>query len=921
LLALPILNYGKKEAMRSSSILLLFFVCNALNNWFLYSQDNEAFTNQSMAEKVYLQLDNDIYANDDTIWFKAIVLNAVSHNLNFNSNIMYVDLISFEEKIIESKIIKLKEGIGEGYFDLNIANPEGVYQIRAYTEWNKNFGGDFIYSQYIQIYRDSQYDIPYPIIGNFKRVDTTITYNVFEVDLYPDRIDSNHNSRSLKAFVEVDGKTDTIWLNRSKDLKFIMNFSVHRNVNAIKVGFETKTGLAYGEEFYPDFDTIDIQFFPESGKLIENLSTKVGFKAVNVNGKGISVEGQILDINGRVLTRFKSNKLGMGCFKLQSVKRSYNYLAVLTMADGRQVNNEYLLPQVHSRGDILNITERIGVIIAANYSNHRTNETTQLKVTARGQEYFNSKVSLIDGKYIFSISKKKLPEGICVFTIYDQDELPVAERLYFNEREDRLINIETKLDQSIYSQREKVILSLNTQDDEDIGLSTNNSILVIQKDRFEYSKNNKTNILSYMLLESEIKGHIENPNLYFSDHSDLDIDNLMLTQGWRNYKYNKTLSRRKFKKETGLSVSGVVNTIKRNSKQATIELMFMIFDTKKHLLTQEIIVPGRFEFNLPDLYGDVKDFVIVPIDSEEKNKLKIAVNKKKQLPVSFDYMKKAVVLDSLVEQIITDNRSIKQAKDEFFDNLQGVTMLDEVFLEDYEMTPERKEMFDKYGKPDVVIEGEDIQEGEQDWSYGLYSVLMFSFPDKIRITRDMFRNLNAESIINSKGHVTLVVVDGVPVQKIDSALVQHMNVKEIKSVEVIDFPNNWLKLYLQVYPDARPPYPTGSIISIYTQSGLGLYGALNSKETIPVNSLKVFSPTKEFYIPKYDLEESIESDQPDLRSTIFWEPIHLTNKEGEGTMSYYHSDNTGDFKIIIESISEDGRLGYKELEYQVEPNN
>ena len=43
---------------------------------------------------------------------------------------------------------------------------------------------------------------------------------------------------------------------------------------------------------------------------------------------------------------------------------------------------------------------------------------------------------------------------------------------------------------------------------------------------------------TYMLLASELKGHIENPNYYFKDNSARTahhLDLLMMTQGWRRY--------------------------------------------------------------------------------------------------------------------------------------------------------------------------------------------------------------------------------------------------------------------------------------------------------------------------------------------------------------------------------------------------
>ncbi|WP_299524434.1 hypothetical protein [Winogradskyella sp.] len=903
------------------SVILFFQLCIF---GALHAQIADAFAHEALAEKVYLQLDNNVYTTDNTIWFKAIVANATLHNSHITSNILYVDLISFEEKVVDSKVIKLKKGVGQGYFDLNSTYPEGVYQIRAYTEWNKNFGYNFVFDTYIQIFSDLENEFSSAGIDNVRRIDSSNTAYKFRADLYPNRIDSKH-SKSLKVFINIDDKRDSTWLNKSRDSKFILDFLVPKNAKQVKIGYQTEFGLEYENAFSPTLNTVDIQFFPESGKLVEGLSSKVGFKAVNVNGKGVPIEGKILNKKGELITNFKSNRLGIGSFELPFVTASEDYIASIVSIDNKQFNKRVLLPKIYNQGDVLNVSERNDIITAAVFSNYRMDETTYLKVASRGYQYYYLKAQLINGRYIFSIPKKTLPEGVIVLTVLDQNELPIAERLYFNERNDMRFVVKAALDKSIYKQREEVKMTLETLSSDKSDLISNNSVLVIQKERFEHSRISRPNILSYMLLCSDLKGRIESPNMYFREDTELNIDHLMLTQGWRNYKYKKPIQKLNYKQEKNLTVSGIVNIKDSRLKKRPLDLMLITFDSEKIIQTQEIVAPGSFTFDLPDMYGELKDIIIVPISiaQKEKQKYTIALTKKKPLSINYDFRKRVVVIDSIVENILEDNRYNKQVEDRFFEDLTGVTQLEEVFLEGYKMTPERQEMFDKYGRPNMVIEGEEIKEKEEDWSYGLYSVLMFSYPDKIRVSRNPYTgDLQAKSLVGGRGHVTIIFIDGVPVQKNDYSLLQYMRVDEIKSFELIDFPKDFLKLYLKLNPGARPPFPTGSIISIFTKSGNGLYDTLKSRKTVTVNSVPVLSVKKEFYIPKYDDEQRpFEFNEPDLRSTIFWKPVLMTNEKGFSELSYHHSDNTGDFTVVIESVSDDGRLGYKELQYSVEPND
>ena len=47
-------------------------------------------------------------------------------------------------------------------------------------------------------------------------------------------------------------------------------------------------------------NTMDLQFFPEGGDLVEGIETKLAFKALNEYGKPADVEGIILNQNKTV---------------------------------------------------------------------------------------------------------------------------------------------------------------------------------------------------------------------------------------------------------------------------------------------------------------------------------------------------------------------------------------------------------------------------------------------------------------------------------------------------------------------------------------------------------------------------------------------------------------------------------------------
>ena len=102
-------------------------------------------------EKAYLHTDRDVYAQGDTLWFKAYLVNGQDNIPAKTSGTLYVDLIAPDVRIVTTEIIKLTDGYGTGDFDFIDAMPGGQYRLRAYTNWMRNFGDSFICEKNITV--------------------------------------------------------------------------------------------------------------------------------------------------------------------------------------------------------------------------------------------------------------------------------------------------------------------------------------------------------------------------------------------------------------------------------------------------------------------------------------------------------------------------------------------------------------------------------------------------------------------------------------------------------------------------------------------------------------------------------------------------------------------------------------------------
>lgn len=882
------------------------------------SQSINIYSHDSFAEKIYLQLDGKVFTTDKTIWFKAIVTNAINHAPTTLSGVLYVELICPDEKIIEKKLIKLKNGLGDGFFELNPGYPEGLYMIRAYTEWNKNFDTDFSFKEYIQVFATSAKVKADPII-NITLVENQNNVRWLKACFDPLAIDSLHK-KDLTLFMTLGDKKDTLPIKKNGDNKYLINYAIPGECKFVTLQIQTKNLFSYSKTIVLNEDQIDLQFFPESGELVNGIQSKVGFKALDYSGKGKSLEGEIVNGDGEVVTFFKSNQLGMGSFILVDVDINTTYFARLKSQKEEKLSLMYPLPPIARSGNVLSVRKYKDDIRLTASSNYLKDDSIYIRISCRGMVYFDIKRRLKGGRCVFSLPANELPEGIIAFTMMDSPMHLVAERLYFNERPESRINIVISTDKDTYTQRELTKLNIETTNNNGEAVNANISLLVLNKGQMGQIQHTRQNILSYFLLSSDLKGEIENPGFYFSNnniHNHLDA--LLLTQGWRKYHYIKPVDNIIFQPESKLTVSGTVSGIIFQKKKKGAVLTMGTFGQTRSFQTQRTDSMGRFNFHVDDEYGQNLNILIQSADnSGQKKDYKITLDKKESPAISFNHIKSVERVDSVVHTLVEKNIERKKVEETFRLSSGGI-LLGEVVVEAYRMTPERQKVMEEYGKPDQVIEGEDIQDKEEKWSFGLYSVLMFNFPDKVKINRASDGNLYARVV---GGDMTLVVIDGIPVKYYDYPLIPNIPPGEVKSFEIIESAKNFSKLYLEAIPFANPmDAPAwGSVIAIYTHGGKGIFGA-NTPVGILKAAIPLFSAPREFYAPKYENLQPNDWLKPDLRALVHWDPKLTADSTGKASVTFYNADIVGEMQVVVEAISEKGEIGYKEIVYDVMKRN
>lgn len=884
----------------------------------LWSQENTIFLNQATAEKIYLQIDKKAYTIDETIWFKAIVTDAAEHIPTKLSGVLYVEIIGSDEMLMEKKLLKIENGKSDGFFELHQNYSEGIYLIRAYTEWNKNFGSDFFFEEYIQIFKFSktdQKDSFYKVI-----LDESHQKNrSLEVRFDPFVIDSLHK-KNLVLYLTLDKKKDTLLIKKNKNNRYEIDYPIDQESQFVTFQIKTTNTTSASKTIVLDENYIDLQFFPESGDLVHGIKSKVGFKALDASGQGKFIAGDIVNDYGRIIAKFKSDHLGMGSFMLTKVDSSDSYFAKLSSVIENNVSIMVPLPEIAQQGNVLTVSkmgDNIGIKIISNYL---VNDSVQLLASCRGIDYFEVKGRLKRGILNVSLPSKGLPEGIIAFKMMDRFAHPILERLYFNERSEDRLNLSLKTNKKSYVQRELTGLTIKTTNNIGEAVNANLSLLVINREELGEMQTSRQNILSYFLLSSDLKGNIESPGVYFDKNNanrSTQLDNLLLTQGWRKYHYKKQVESLNHAPERSLMISGNVSRALFQRKKKKVNLMLLTFGEPKSIYTQLSDTLGRFEFDIDNEYGKSLTFLLQTSNkSGKKKEYSIDLDEKTTPVVDFNQIKTIEKIDSITYALI-DNNTERKLVDEAFLMSTGTTELDEVVLNTFALTPERIKVNKRWGEADKVITGKAIKEKEKEWSYGLYSVLLFSFPHEIEINR-IDSNLYAQ-VFDSPGY-TLVVIDGIPVMDYDYPLIQKIPPSEVTSFEIIKNAKNFTNLALTVIPDIEIEelkyYNQGNVLAIYTERGKGLHGAQESSG-IKSNTVPVYSPKREFYAPKYDKLPKDEFIKPDLRALVYWEPLVEIKDSGEISKTFYNSDKIGEILIVVEAISDHGEIGYKELIYEV----
>jgi len=649
----------------------------------------------------------------------------------------------------------------------------------------------------------------------------------------------------------------------------------------------------------------DIQFFPEGGDMIFGVTSKIAFKAIDGNGMGLDVKGSIIDNKGDTITSFNSSHLGMGFFFIHP-EEGKTYKANVVYADGSQASFD--LPPPVTNGIALKVynddPDKITVGVRTNKAFFDRN---------KGQSFYimmNSGVNVADGAIKLNnpsmdidVHKKGFRTGVVQLTLFSATGEPLSERLAFIRRPD-LLKLDVSSNKTSYNDYEKVSLNLSAKTASDSLVSGHFSVSVIDESKVPVNENNENTILTWLLLSSDLKGYIEQPNYYFTNvnkQTTADLDILMLTQGYSRFTWKQLLEKGypqvNYQAEKGLDIKGII-TATQGKSAAGIKIDLANLEGGP-MIKGVTDSTGAFDFKYL-CFNDSTRFLLKAVSDKTRKRLSIKYLAEVPEPVTEGHWP-----------------HLQQHAGQF---LTLASLQDSASLANY---------FGKYspGKG-VLLKEVKISESKADE----YKTIPYT-GDADQVVS--FENSTSDGLLSDKLNGILLGVIFIPNQSFPNIKVPYLTVAQrLYGIRPMLIMVDGIKLPPLTSID-EIPFNDVQKVEVYRSASAGAFGALGGAGVIsittykgprPINHMQAsdimqitvhgFYKAREFYSPKY--ESTYNLNRSDKRSTIYWNPEIVSDKNGNASFEYFNAGGQGTYRVVIEGIDEKGNIGRQVYTYKVE---
>ncbi len=501
----------------------------------------------NVGRRLYIQVDKPLYKPGETIWFKTWDLKARDF-AGANTNQTTVELVSPKGATVLKKRLQVSAGVASNDFELPNEAQGGEYTLRATAADGQRIERAVIVSAYEAPRMKKKLEFMKKIYGAGDAVSATVEVKRPTGEALSEKM--------LTAVITVDG----VELPR---IKFTTN--VH---GGALVKFDLPTAIAVGDGLLTILvedggitesisksipivqKRLSLAFFPEGGKMVAGLPTRLYFEAQTPLGKPADVDGQLVDDLGHTVAKFSTYKNGLGRIEFTpATGRTYK----AHISRPSSVTEKYTLPLAEDKGCVLRHFDDLDGQEQALRVAVQCSEKQKVVVAATVRDNVLDVGSIeagVDAPAVIYLRAKNATTqraaGVTRVTVFDAKLQPLAERLVFRNRRARL-DVKVEPDRKGYTPRGQVALSITTRDAAGKLVPADLALSVVDDTVISFADDKTGHLLSKLLLEPELPGKIEEPNFY-SDlteaKSALALDLLMGTRGYRRFDWVPVLNPR-----------------------------------------------------------------------------------------------------------------------------------------------------------------------------------------------------------------------------------------------------------------------------------------------------------------------------------------------------------------------------------------
>jgi hypothetical protein len=494
-------------------------------------------------QRLHIQTDKPLYKPGESIWVR--VWDLQTRNLEVTPRPHRLELVSPKGAVVLTKHVQTNTGVANNDFELPSDVQGGEYQLRVTAYSGETASRPIIVSTYEAPRVKKTLEFIRKAYGEGDEVTATI-----EVKRPTGEPLANH---LLTAAIRLDGQDlPRVTLKTNESGGGLVRFTLPKQI-AVGDGLLTVLVEDGGvtESVSKSIPIIvkrmSLAFFPEGGRLTQGLASRLYFEAKTPIGKPADVEGRIVDDLGNAVATFQSVKDGLGRVDFTpGTGRTYH--AQITRPVG--VEEKYTLPLAEKTGCVLRSYDDPDSVLPAIRVQVQCTEKKQVIVAAvlRENTLDVAAVEAAPGKPAVVALKAPDPalakaQGIARVTVFDEKYAPLAERLVYRNRRNRL-QVKVTPDKKSYAPRDAVTLEVKTTDSADKPLAAELALSVVDDTVVSFADDKTGHMLSRLFLEPEIPGKVEEPNFYFDlteEKSAVAMDLLMGTRGYRTFEWQPVL--------------------------------------------------------------------------------------------------------------------------------------------------------------------------------------------------------------------------------------------------------------------------------------------------------------------------------------------------------------------------------------------